>query len=94
MLDSWISSDWRGITGNPGKLSVVVLGPHSTWPLTPRRLCSGLSFLAIGFDSIFVLQHFVFYRHSTLTLLNTVEPSSQEEDERRPLLGADEERAA
>lgn len=54
-------------------------------------LHSGLSFLAIAFDSIFVVQHFVLYKNSTLTLLDTVTPG--EENERRPLLGGDEERA-
>ncbi|ORY64603.1 PQ loop repeat-domain-containing protein [Leucosporidium creatinivorum] len=76
VLDSWVSGDWKGITGNPGKL--------------------GLSFLAIGFDSLFLLQHYVWYKDSTLTLLDTVDPhrpasttGDGEENERRPLLGAE-----
>ncbi|SCV72195.1 BQ2448_4889 [Microbotryum intermedium] len=46
VLDSWLDSDWRAITGNPGKL-----------------------FLSIGFDIVFLLQHYVWYRHSTQSLL-------------------------
>lgn len=60
---------------------------------------SGLSFLAIGFDTFFAVQHFVLYRHSTVTLFSSDVQSEQrgpEEDERSPLLGdggGDEERA-
>ncbi|GAA6019680.1 hypothetical protein JCM11491_004880 [Sporobolomyces phaffii] len=52
VLDSWIASDWRGVTGNPAKL--------------------GLSLLSLGFDLIFVVQHYVLYRHSTSTILDPV----------------------
>ncbi|KAM0753142.1 PQ-loop-domain-containing protein [Meredithblackwellia eburnea MCA 4105] len=48
VLDSWLSDDWSGITGNPGKL--------------------GLSLFSIGFDVLFVLQHFVWYRTGSVTL--------------------------
>ncbi|GAA5917659.1 hypothetical protein JCM6882_003425 [Rhodosporidiobolus microsporus] len=53
VLDSWIDNDWRGITGNPGKL--------------------GLSFLSLAFDALFLLQHYVLYRH--------LSPSAEEEAE-------------
>lgn len=42
VIDSALDHDWRGITGNPGKL--------------------GLSFLALGFDTLFLVQHFILYR--------------------------------
>ncbi|GAA6000009.1 hypothetical protein JCM10207_006011 [Rhodosporidiobolus poonsookiae] len=44
VLDSWIDNDWRGITGNPGKL--------------------GLSFLSLAFDALFIVQHYILYRHA------------------------------
>ncbi|GAA5983968.1 hypothetical protein JCM10908_005995 [Rhodotorula pacifica] len=42
VIDSALDHDWRGITGNPGKL--------------------GLSFLALGFDTLFLVQHYILYR--------------------------------
>ncbi|SCZ88159.1 BZ3500_MvSof-1268-A1-R1_Chr2-1g04229 [Microbotryum saponariae] len=61
VLDSWLDSDWRAITGNPGKLYV------SLQSLSSRS--RGLSFLSIGFDILFLLQHYVWYRHSSQSLL-------------------------
>ncbi|GJN90825.1 hypothetical protein Rhopal_003839-T1 [Rhodotorula paludigena] len=54
VLDSLLDNDWRGITGNPGKL--------------------GLSFLTLGFDIVFIVQHFVLYRH------NREEGDAQDDD--------------
>ncbi|KZO93217.1 hypothetical protein CALVIDRAFT_583390 [Calocera viscosa TUFC12733] len=47
-LDSWLASDWTGVTGNPVKF--------------------GLSFLSILFDVLFILQHYVLYRHARESL--------------------------
>ncbi|GAA5823364.1 hypothetical protein JCM5353_008250 [Sporobolomyces roseus] len=64
VLDSWISHDWNGITGNPGKL--------------------GLSVLTLGFDFIFILQHFVLYRHSTSSVLRPTSSDDAVEEGRTP----------
>ncbi|KDE09304.1 hypothetical protein MVLG_00621 [Microbotryum lychnidis-dioicae p1A1 Lamole] len=61
VLDSWLESDWRAITGNPGKL--------------------GLSFLSIGFDILFLLQHYVWYRHSSQSLLEASSSDTNDIDD-------------
>ncbi|GAA5900902.1 cystinosin-like protein ERS1 [Sporobolomyces salmoneus] len=38
----------------------------------PAKL--GLSLLTLGFDAIFIIQHYVLYRHSTTTLLDPASP--------------------
>ncbi|GAA5868201.1 hypothetical protein JCM3774_000597 [Rhodotorula dairenensis] len=58
VIDSALDHDWRGITGNPGKL--------------------GLSFLALGFDTLFLVQHYVLYR------------GAEEEDESQQVTGESE----
>jgi cystinosin len=85
VLDSWIDNDWRGITGNPGKLCVHQLFlsfiPCLTVPLGSSSLKSGLSFLALAFDLFFITQHYILYRKPSA---GGVE--EEEEGERRRLL--------
>ncbi|SGY20705.1 BQ5605_C016g08129 [Microbotryum silenes-dioicae] len=84
VLDSWLESDWRAITGNPGKLCVSLVS------LRPASLCSqqslssrsrGLSFLSIGFDILFLLQHYVWYRHSSQSLLEASSSDTNDIDD-------------
>merc|ERR1711939_32939 len=67
VLDSALADDWRGVTGNPGKL--------------------GLSLLSIAFDVVFLVQHFILYRHSRLE--GGAKGAAGGDDERRPLLDDD-----
>ncbi|BGP55803.1 hypothetical protein JCM8202_005631 [Rhodotorula sphaerocarpa] len=64
VIDSALDHDWRGITGNPGKL--------------------GLSFLALAFDSLFLVQHYVLYRHAEHE--DEREHASRPDSEREQLL--------
>ncbi|POY75177.1 hypothetical protein BMF94_1809 [Rhodotorula taiwanensis] len=57
VIDSALDHDWRGITGNPGKL--------------------GLSFLALGFDTLFLVQHYVLYRGAVHEDENVTAESSE-----------------
>ena len=80
-----------GLCARAPTLSRVV-SPRSRFPLPPavsRR--SGLSLLSLGFDAIFLVQHYVLYKHSTSSLLTSaeVDDDSREGDdsgERRSLL--------
>lgn len=42
---------------------------------------SGLSLLALGFDGVFLVQHFVLYRDSTWTLLDDVRDEVEDEED-------------
>ncbi|GAA5839234.1 hypothetical protein JCM11251_006014 [Rhodosporidiobolus azoricus] len=68
VLDSWIDQDWKGITGNPGKL--------------------GLSFLSLAFDLLFLVQHYILYRHpsSAAAAADRTEEGLGGEGERERLL--------
>lgn len=46
------------------------------------RSCSGIALLSIAFDIVFILQHYVLYRHSTDGIIFAGrDTSSDEEDE-------------
>jgi len=65
-IDSWVDGDLRGIIGNPGKLCAArpFRSSPPNWADLVTLARSGLGLLALGFDILFMLQHFVLYRNA------------------------------
>ncbi|KAG2172241.1 hypothetical protein INT43_004782 [Umbelopsis isabellina] len=68
LLDAWILGDWSGVTGVRVRITIIFI-------MDPVKF--GLGFIAITFDIIFMIQHYILYRDRTDFYVNSVEEERQ-----------------